>query len=92
MSTKRNYAPFNGDGRFKIDPIDPLAGTRPIRVTASMARMFVDMFMDSGHSVHSAQGATLWVVPAWCEQNKVLYEIQPQEYEGKTVGYVIKRL
>jgi len=72
-----NYGPYTGgDGRFKIGPTKPLTmGVYPMWVTYSQARAIIDRYRQNGHSTHSAQGATLWVLLEWLHYHRLPYRL-----------------
>jgi hypothetical protein len=82
------YAPFGGDGRRReVTPRCVLAGTQPIRVTNSQARLTIDSFKRAGRTTHSMQGGTLWVVLTWCQQHGVPYTLLAAPGLGYEVRY-----
>lgn len=85
-----NYGPFqNGDGRCKIGFANGnLPGTYPTAVTYSTARMLIDAFVRTGVSIHSGQGATLWVMLEWLHDQKIPYQLKAVPEEG----YYIERM
>lgn len=54
---------FDGDGRTVIRASKPYPiGTKPMAVKRSAARMLVWSFLKAQTSMHSARGATVWVL------------------------------
>lgn len=80
------YAPFDGDGRKKVKPTIRLPHTYPIEVTNGQARRTIDAFNHSGHTNHSGNGGTLWVILEWAQRNKVAYNLNAFPGMGYTVS------
>lgn len=72
-----DHTPFDGDGRRKQYPpaIRPLGEGRPCAVTNARARQLIELFGRYGHSSHSQQLTTLWVLIAWCQHHKKPFEV-----------------
>lgn len=86
-----DFAPFDGDGRRKVEPIDPRPETRPMAVTNASARFLIESFCKTGNTFHSSQGAVLWIVEAWCKRQNVPLKVEVQILEGSIAGYVAQR-
>lgn len=57
---------FEGDGDEILAPLAHFPGTRPASVSRAQARLLCRNFDARGHSNHSGQGATLWVILEHC--------------------------
>ncbi|CAN7754392.1 MULTISPECIES: hypothetical protein [unclassified Variovorax] len=86
-----NYDPFDGRSRRLLDPIDPPPDTHPVAVTPAVARQIIDSFVKRGGSAHSAAGATVWVVLAWCKKQGVAYQLI-RHSTGELSGFYIEKL
>ena len=78
---------FMGDGAEAIQPTGRIPGTRPASVTRAQARLLCQNFDASGHSNHSGQGATLWVVLEHCESADIPYNLRAVP----GLGYYVER-
>jgi hypothetical protein len=83
-----DYAPFNGDGRYKRTPMLRLPNTNPMAVTNAQARATIDAFMQAGHTTHSLAGGTLWVVLVWAQTHGVPYSLRAEP----GAGYFVERI
>lgn len=79
-------APFDGDGRFNINPTCVLPGTKPRTLARSMAREIIHSLIRTGHSTHSSDGAVLWVVLAWLQHQRKPYLLTAHP----TLGYMVQ--
>jgi len=85
---EKGYRPFTGDGRQKVGPTKPsLLDTHPIRVTHSAARMMIEAYCRDGHSTHSGQGATLWVLLEWLHFHNLPYRLTVKPGEGHYIEH-----
>jgi hypothetical protein len=75
---------FAGDGREMVQPLRGacLLGTHPRPVRRATARQLVSMFLESGHSTHSAAGNTLWVVLAYCLGQGIPFTLRAEPGSG----------
>lgn len=89
--TETSYAPFDGDGRQKAAPIWAAvqAGTRPLAVRLSTARLLVRHLLATGSSAHSGLGSTLWVLRAYCLQNNRPHRVDAFRIGTETIGYTL---
>ena len=78
---------FQGDGDEVLSPMGQYPGTRPAAVTRAQARLVCQNFDASGHSNHSAQGATLWVILEHCAQADIPYTLRA----SPGLGYYVER-
>ena len=82
---KFEYPPeFQGDGRNTVAPIPDFVEpkTRPIQMTRSRARDCCDRLAQTGQSVHSQNGSTLWISIALCKHNGWVYDLTGGEVPG----------
>lgn len=86
-----DYKPFDGDGRMKVEPINPPPDTRPIAVRKGTARMAIDAFLRTGNSTHSAMGMTLWVILAYCDHHQLAYTVEGDHVHGYNVSLIKTR-
>lgn len=70
-----------------IHPVGPFPGTHPAPVTRAQARLLCRNFDASGHSNHSGQGATLWVVLEHCAALDIAYNL----HALPGLGYYVER-
>lgn len=72
-----NYGIFEGDGRFRVDPVavGQLPGMSSIPVTRAGARAAISRLLNTQRSVHSGMGGTLWVVLYFCNLNKISHTV-----------------
>jgi hypothetical protein len=89
LTLPENFAPFDGDGRRKVQATAVYAKYRPkvtsLSMTRGMARMLIEQFMEAGYSNHSAAGATLWVIETWCYTHNVEIRIIKHPFGGYQV-------
>ena len=78
---------FKGDEDGRIPPVAQYPGTRPAAVTRAQARLLCQNFEASGHSNHSSQGATLWVILEHCAQADIPYTLRA----SPGLGYYVER-
>ena len=78
---------FHGDAQELVQPTAQYPGTRPTAVTRYLARLLCQNFDASGHSNHSAQGATLWVILEHCAQADIPYNLRAMP----GLGYYVER-
>ncbi|SDE60997.1 hypothetical protein SAMN05444679_12617 [Variovorax sp. CF079] len=77
-----NFAPFDGDGRERVEPIAPRPGTRPRGVSHNTARSVIKEFIEQGGSTHSEAGSVLWVIEAWCKKQGIAVTVIQHEAGG----------
>ena len=77
-----DFAPFDGYGRARVEPIAPRPGTRPRGVSHSTARNVIKEFIEQGGSTHSAAGSVLWVIEAWCKKQGIAVTVIQHEAGG----------
>lgn len=84
MNKHAEFAPFDGDGRFKVypPPVRFLQTGRPEAVTNSTARLLIDLFQRHGMSNHSPMVSTLWVLITWCKHHNKPFEVWRWDSEG----------
>lgn len=72
-----DFAPFDGDGRFKKYPpaVRFLEAGKPTAVTNAVARQLIEMFVTHGNSNHSQHLTTLWVLITWCQYHNKPFEV-----------------
>ncbi|MCY7305831.1 MAG: hypothetical protein LH632_06720 [Rhodoferax sp.] len=78
---------FQGDGDERISPVGQYPGTRPAAITRAQARLLCQNFDARGHSNHSAQGASLWVILEHCAQADIPYILRA----SPGLGYYVER-
>lgn len=78
---------FVGDAGSTVDPVGQFPGTQPVPVTRALARQLCQNFDASGHSNHSGQGATLWVILEHCAQADIPYNLRA----SPGLGYYVER-
>ena len=78
---------FVGDEEERISPASVFPGTRPAAVTRAQARLMCQNFDASGHSNHSGQGTTLWVILEHCAQADIPYTLRA----SPGLGYYVER-
>lgn len=79
---------FNIDGRRKIQPPAGALGACPMPIRALTCRFLIESFLDSGRSVHSKAGTTLWVILEYCRQHNIAFQLEARP----TYGYRVTRL
>lgn len=81
---------FDGDGRRWLDalPQDVHPSTKPLRVRRSTARQVIHHFESMGFTVHSGQGAMVWIVIEWCRLRGIKYTLDGSPGNG----FYIKKL
>lgn len=72
---------WDGDGRKKVAPPKGALG-EPIAVRSWQAKRIIEAFEHSGHSTHSGQGSTLWVILDYCNENGIPYDLTAKPGEG----------
>ena len=83
----RTAARFVGDDEEILQPAAHFPGTRPTPVTRAQARLSCRNFDASGHSNHSGQGATLWVILEHCAGVDIAYNL----HALPGLGYYVER-
>ncbi len=78
---------FQGDADTLVAPTGQFPGARSEAVTCAQARRICRNFDASGHSNHSGQGATLWVVLEHCAARGIAYNL----HALPGVGFYIER-
>ena len=78
---------FQGEGDERLSPTGQYPGTRPASVTRAQARLMCQNFDASGHSNHSGQGTTLWVILEHCAQADIPYTLRA----SPGLGYYVER-
>ena len=78
---------FMGDDHDRLVPESVYPGTRPTPVTRAQARLLCLNFDASGHSNHSGQGSTLWVILEHCAQADIPYTLRA----SPGMGYYVER-
>lgn len=78
---------FWGDDEERVSPTSVYPGTRPAAVTRAQARLMCQNFDASGHSNHSGQGTTLWVILEHCAQADIPYTLRA----SPGLGYYVER-
>ena len=78
---------FLGDAGERVSPSSVYPGTRPASVTRLQARLLCQNFDASGHSNHSGQGTTLWVILEHCAQADIPYTLRA----SPGLGYYVER-
>lgn len=78
---------FEGPDDELLEPASPFPGTRPLAVSRAQARLICQNFDASGHSNHSGQGSTLWVVLEHCAETGIAYNLRAMP----GVGYYVER-
>jgi hypothetical protein len=86
-----DYGPFEGDGRTRVQPINPPKGTGAIPISRGQARRLIDRFDAVGHTFHSQNGSLVWVPVAWCNARGLKCEVVVQKVDGKIMGYVVEK-
>ena len=78
---------FIGDGAEVVQPTGQFPGTRSLPVTRAQARLLCQNFDASGHSNHSGQGTTLWVILEHCAGANIPYNLRALP----GLGYYVER-
>ena len=78
---------FMGDDAEIIQPAGHFPGTRPAPVTRAQARLMCQNFDACGHSNHSGQGTTLWVILEHCAGADIPYNLRALP----GMGYYVER-
>lgn len=78
---------FEGAGDGLVQPTGQFPGTRPAPMTRAQARTLCQNFDASGHSNHSGQGASLWVILEHCAARGIAYNL----HALPGVGYYVER-
>ena len=78
---------FMGEADAVVAPTGQFPGARSTAVTCAQARRICHHFDASGHSNHSGQGATLWVVLEHCAARGIAYNL----HVLPGVGFYIER-
>lgn len=78
---------FVGDAGEVLPPSCDFPGTRSAPVTRAQARLLCQNFDASGHSNHSSQGATLWVILEHCAGADIAYNLRAVP----GLGYYVER-
>ena len=86
-SNFRTSARFLGDGDEAVEPAGQFPGTRPGPLTRAQARLLCQNFDASGHSNHSGQGTTLWVILEHCAAANIPYNLRALP----GLGYYVER-
>lgn len=73
----REYSPFSLDGRIKAKalPAEILPGTQPREITNGTARRIIEEVSHHGLSIHSSAGSTIWILIAWCREQKKPFQV-----------------
>ena len=66
---------FIGDDTHNVEPTGTFPGTHPISVSKAQARLLCRNFDACGHSNHSGQGNTLWVILEHCAGADIPYNL-----------------
>ena len=72
----RTSGRFIGDGTHTVEPAGTFPGTHPMPVSKAQARLLCRNFDACGHSNHSGQGNTLWVILEHCAGADIPYNLQ----------------
>lgn len=83
----RTSGRFVGDAAELLQPSGQFPGTRPAPVTRAQARLMCQNFDASGHSNHSGQGTTLWVILEHCADADIAYNLRALP----GLGYYVER-
>lgn len=83
----RTSGRFVGDVAEMVHPAGQFPGTRPAPVTRAQARLMCQNFDARGHSNHSGQGTTLWVILEHCAEADIPYNLRA----SPGVGYYVER-
>jgi hypothetical protein len=83
----RTAARFMGDGAHTVEPASAFPGTHPMTVTKAQARLLCRNFDACGHSNHSGQGSTLWVILEHCAAANIPYNL----HVLPGMGYYLER-
>lgn len=85
--TLRTSERFIGDDAQTVQPTGHFPGTRPAPVTRAQARLLCRNFEACGHSNHSGQGTTLWVILEHCASADIAYNLRALP----GIGYYLER-
>lgn len=80
-------ASFMGEADALVAPTGQFPGARSTAVSCAQARRLCRQFDANGHSNHSGQGATLWVVLEHCAARGIAYNL----HVLPGVGFYIER-
>ena len=81
------------DGRKKAPRIDAHTLLQSIHTpTVAGVKLVIAMFQKKGESSHSGMRILMPYVIAYCEENKISYQLQAGFKDGKCFGYFIKRM
>ena len=72
----RTSGRFIGEGAHTVEPAGTFPGTHPMPVSKAQARLLCHNFDACGHSNHSGQGNTLWVILEHCAGADIPYNLQ----------------
>ncbi len=78
---------FMGDASHNVEPTGTFPGTHPISVSKAQARLLCRNFDACGHSNHSGQGNTLWVILEHCAGADIPYNL----HVLPGMGYYLER-
>lgn len=78
---------FDGPDDEVLEPTGAFPGTHPLPLSRAQARLICQNFDASGHSNHSGQGSTLWVVLEHCAETGIAYNLHAMP----GVGYYVER-
>ncbi len=67
---------FDGDGRTMVQPTVSMPNTNPMAVSRSSARNAIRMFEETGRSIHSREGLSLWVIIQHCTETRKPYSLR----------------
>lgn len=76
---------FSGDGRLTVQPVNSPPGLRPRAVRVSVARLLIKKWEETGRSVHTSAGSTVWVLVTHCLENNIDYVLTNSDSFGLRV-------
>lgn len=83
----RTSGSFLGEADEVVQPTGQFPGTSPAPVTRAQARLLCQNFDACGHSNHSGQGTTLWVILEHCAATGIAYNLRALP----GLGYYVER-
>ena len=73
LGKQLDFGIFEGDGRYRIEPVDEIATSHPTSVTRAVGRRIISNFISRGVSQHSRNCGTLWIILYFCDLNALSY-------------------
>ncbi len=77
--TRFEHVGSRGDGNKMVEPSDcelNFVGYSPIKLSKSLCRQLIIIFMTRGYTSHSVSMSTAWVVLEYCRTKNIGYELE----------------